>query len=166
MRLSLLAFLLVTACSAPFRTTIVLTENDLQQKVAERFPLEKRVSIAKLALENPRVRLVEDDDRLAVDLDAAVRVGPFSYPGRVGVIGDLAFDADAKVLYLENAEVTTIDIRDLPVEYEDDVRDVATALLRTHLEATPVHRLKEGKEKMFVKSIDVDDGRLLVEVGL
>lgn len=166
MRIALL-LLTLTACSAPFRSTIAISEAELQQKVQKRFPVEKRVLVAKLALENPSVRLEAGNDRVFLDLDASASVGPLArYPGHVSVSGKLAYDDEMKALFLDDAIVHRVDIPDLPAEFHDPVREAATVALRAHLATTPVHRIKGGTAKMFVKDVKVEDKRVLVEVGI
>ncbi len=161
-----LALFLLVGCSAPLRATIVLTQPELQAKIDKKFPIEKRVLVAKLVLENPAIQLVEGTDKVGIDMDAGVRMGVLKYTGRVSVLGDLEFDGEQKALFLKNAEVTKIDIPELPEKYEGDVREAATGIVRAQLEVTPVHRLKSASEQMFVKSVVVRDQTAIVEVGL
>lgn len=158
--------LLFVGCSAPLRTTVVLTQADLQAKVDKKFPVEKDVVVAKLVLEAPAIHLTEGSDRVALELDAGIRVGFVKYTGRLGVLGDLEYDEDSSALFLRNAEVTKLDVPDLPAKYHDEVRAAATGLVRAQLEVTPVHRLKKPHEKMFVKSVTIRDQKAIVEVGL
>ena len=82
---------MLSGCASPFRTVIVLSQSDLQENAERSFPIEERVLIAKLRLEEPRVLLDDGADRIGFELTARVSLGPLTYLGHVGVDGKLRY---------------------------------------------------------------------------
>ena len=163
---ALILILATSACSAPLRSTIELTRDELQARLEEKFPIEERVFVIKLVLENPAALLDETSDRIGVECDVAVRLGLIQYPGKLGVVGRLEYDRVESTVFLVDPEVITLRVPDLPEEHETRVREAVSRALRTRIARIPVHRFDGVDERALVQNVDVKNGRVFVEIGL
>ncbi len=161
--------LTATACAAPFRSRVEIPRDDLQQRVERRFPLEKKVMFARIALEEPSVILTDKSDRIG--LAAQVRLdGPgLREKGSVAVDGKLRYDGKERLFYLDDAKVVELDMPHLSPRHRPAVERVSTALLASYLEQTPIYELEKSSSlgaKMFLRKVKVKDGRVIAEMGL
>ena len=167
--LVVVGLLTLSACAAPFRTVIVLTQSEIQEKAEKKFPVEERALIAKVRLEDPKVLLEEGSDRLGLELTARVILGPIEYPGRIGVDGRLHYDPKRGEFFLVDATVTRVNIPALEETYADQVREAASVALKGVLPNVPIYSLDSPREKsakMFIQSVRVKNGKVMVEMGL
>ena len=87
----------------------------------------------------------------------------------MGVDGSLRYDPERGEFFLLDPVVRRFDVPDLPPAYAGAVREVAAAALAAILPAIPLYRLDSTPEraaKLFIKSIDVGNGRVRVAMGL
>ena len=167
--LALLASVVLAACTSPLRTTIELTRADLQARLERDFPIEERLLIAALRLEDPEIKLDEGADRIGIELTAAVSFGRRAYPGRVGVDGALHYEPDRGEFFLLEPELQRFDVPDLEPSAAKLLRDVTAGALVALLPTIPLYRLDTTPEratKLFIKSVDVRAGRVRIEMGL
>jgi len=166
-RPSFVLLLTVSACAAPFRTTIELSEAELQSRLDQRFPIEKSAIVAKVALDHPHVLLDATSDRIGIECEAhAIAVLAGEHHGKVGVSGRLEYDRETSTVYLVDPEIVRAEFPDLPQEHLPMIRDAASIALKTNLARIPLHHLDGVPERALVQSVDVKEGRVIVELGL
>lgn len=167
MRLAFILLIAASACSAPFRATIELSEAELQSRLDQRFPIEKSAVVAKVALDHPRVVLDAASDRIGIECEAhAIAVFAGEHHGKVAVNGRLEYDRETSTVYLVDPEIVRMEFPDLPQEHLPMIRDAASIALKTKLARIPLHQLDGVPERALVQSVDVKEGRVIVELGL
>ena len=155
-----------------FRKRLVFQQEELQQKIEGVFPLQKRKSLLTATLSGPRVLLAEGSDRLGIGLavKAGLRGGK-KHRGEVEVDGELEYRSAQASLFVIKPRVRRLRISDLPSKYQDPVREVVDALVQAYLSEILIYQLKQGDHKhslakLVLRAVQVEDGALVVELGL
>jgi len=177
---SLLVFLLLCcfvaadlACSSsPFRKRMVFTRDDLQKKIAPKFPLKQKGTLFSVTFSEPVVMLKKGADRLGLQLN--LKVAPplgKKYKGRAEIDGQIEYRPDKGEFFVVNPQVRRLHIDNVPQKYQEPIRDLANQAAVRFLADVPVYKLdqknfKQSLAKLVLKSVLVEDGELVVEVGL
>jgi hypothetical protein len=118
-------------CAGPLvPRTLRIDEADLAERLAARFPLDRQLlGRYALALADPQLQLLPDEDRLALEL--TLRVGDLRRPGeavaRVALDFGLRIDAEESALRLTRPRVRRVDL----VRADGEARSLGAAALRT-----------------------------------
>lgn len=177
LRQSVLLFLLVfvlasCASGGPFRKRLVFERDELQQKIESKFPLKKKKAVLTATFSNPKVMLSEGADRLGIALDVTISL-PLGkkYRGRTEVDGEIQYNPAKGEFSVVNSQVRKLDIEKLPEKYEDPLQGLAEKVVEMYLSDVPVYKLdqsgfKHSLAKLMLKSVQVEDGQLVVIIGI
>jgi hypothetical protein len=157
---------LASACSAPGRLRIAIGPDELQRNVEKSFPIARELSIATLELTGPEILLAEGADKLGLRARVRVTVALLAVDGMVAACGKLRYQPEEAAFYLDDPEVTELEVPGLPAEHKPDVLAAINLALGAVLARVPVHRLEGGAAKRFLRSMRVEDGRVVVELGI
>jgi hypothetical protein len=169
--LALLAAVGLTACSVVSRLAaghIDIEQSELQARIAPRFPAHAcRVVVACLDLSNPAILLQEGDDRIRFSADVKVALGSRVKTGRVGLAGLPRYSQEAGQLFLDDLQITTLELSGFPEEAAELVRAYGAKAARQALQTHPVYTLdgatsKGALAKRAVRGVKVVDGRLRI----
>ena len=142
--LALFTAVLLSGCgSLPFVSGEVrMSAEELTQKMARRFPLEKSVGgLLDITLANPRVDLSEADNRITTNFHAMVKL-PLtnkSFSGSLKVSGRPEYVPESRALYLRDAKVDQIRMENMPDGLSVALAKVASTVAREVLEDKPLH---------------------------
>lgn len=172
MRLIGLALLLGACDTADPTITLRLDQADLQTRLERAFPIDTTRARTRLVLENPEVMLPADSDRIGVALD--FRIDPplmDEIESRATVMGGLRYDPSEAALYLDEPEIAELQLGSLQPENAERLRSLTESVMRRALSVFPVYRLDrrtlgEFATEHVLRSVAVEDGRLLIELGL
>ena len=119
-----------------------MSANELTQKMARRFPLEKSVGgLLDITLSNPRVELSEADNRITASFDAIVKL-PLtrkSLGGSLKISGRPDYIAETRSLILREAKVDQIRMDNMPDGLSGALATAASTVARDVLEDKPLH---------------------------
>ena len=174
---NLLILVLVVAAgyscaSGVFRKELVFQRDELQQKIEPKFPLKKKKSLVTTTFSEPNVLLAEGSDRMGIGLDVKVSLpGGKKYHGQVEVDGELEYRPEQGELLVVNSRVRQLHLEEVPSRYHDVVRQLVDKIAELYLSSLPVYRLKQDDFKhslarLMLKSVRVEGGHLVVEIGL
>jgi len=163
--LSSVLALLLGACNATY--TVTRTRAQLQQAVAQRFPVSHEQFLIKVTLSNPTVLLRTADRRIGVELDANI-APPLggSVHGRMALLGEPWYDRASKSFFLRNPVVDHIDVPGFQLANDERVRSALSAVAARALDGTPVYTLEgdrsadERKAELWLKEVYVKDDKL------
>jgi hypothetical protein len=150
MQKNLLAFLtaiVVAGCGTlPFVSGEVrMSAEELTQKMARRFPLEKSVGgLLEITLANPRVDLSETDNRITTNFHAVVKL-PLtskSLSGSLRVSGRPEYVPESRALFLRDARVDQIRMENMPDGLSAALAKAASTVAREVLEDKPLHTFR------------------------
>ncbi len=143
----LLSALLFAGCSSvPFLSgEIRITADELTQKMARRFPLEKSVAgLLEVTLVRPIVALDAVENRLLVSFDVSVKL-PLSGKSTTGTLkisGQPEYAAATQALTLRDARVDRIRMDKMPDALSAALAKAASSLAKDALEDKPLYTFK------------------------
>ena len=169
----LLIFVVLSACSSSLlRKEIVFTQADLQSKVEKSFPVKKKKEFVKVELSNPDILLAAGSERIGMRMQIAVALpGMGTVSGAMEADGDLVYRSDEGKIAITNTRLRQLDIEEVPSAYQKTVEAIAASLAKRHLSDVTVYTLnqddfKESLAKLILRTIAVEDGRVVVEIGI
>lgn len=126
---------------------IDISERKLMQLMAQRFPLRQRhLGLVDLTLDQPRLRLMPQEDRIGTELNYRVGTLVPGLPAMQGVMGlsyGLRFEASDRTLRLTQVRLEKLGVEGLSAAQADQVRQLAGSLLAGELlQEMVVHQLK------------------------
>lgn len=151
--------------------SLTFTREDLQQRVAEKFPFDQKLLFITVTYSHPEVILNDGSDRVGIALDAAAKLaGDQLVKGHVAGDWKLRYEPAEGALYFDDPNLTKFDFGGLSPSAQEQVAHVAKPLMETYLRRVPVYRLKAGDlrqdiARAVLKSVAVKRGKLYVVVG-
>ena len=168
----LCAALVLSACSGIYSMKIVFTRQELQEKVATEFPLEKRKSLVTVNFLNPRILLTQESDRIGISLDMEVSApGLKSVTGHMEADGRLEYRPEGGEFALADGRIRTFELEQVPGKYSRIIEEVGAKLAKAYLSSVILYRLKQDDfkhslAKLVLRSVAVENGEVVVEIGL
>lgn len=136
----------LTACASLFGPrTVEITREELQAKLARKFPMTRRVlNMFDVTASLPRLDMVADTNRVAAAVDLKARDTVFSrdYIGTVGVSFGLRYEPSDQTLRILQLNVDRIHIEGMPEGFQQMLLDMGNKLAREHLQDYPIHQFK------------------------
>lgn len=151
-------------------------ETKLQASLDEKLPLEKTyLKVFAVSLNNPRVDLDKETDRVKGGLDISVTIGALGFSrqfdGTVDASGSVAYVPEEGAFYVKDPAVENLTLPGVPDRYQTQVDAAAARAIEDFYATHPVYRLegrtsKEKAARMLLKTVDVDGDTLVVTLGL
>jgi len=170
----LLAIFLVLNCTSAlaFSYTLELSEKDLQERADAMMPLESKKFFVTTILTHPVVDLIDATNLLGLSTDVSVKVpGNKLVSGNIAFTGALRYDNDAGSFYLDDLNIVSLDIKQVPPKTLSKIKAILKAVAKEFLANKPVFTFKDDnlKHKLAqstLKSISVENENLIIELGL
>ena len=169
--LALLAAVALATCGIVSRISdghLDIEQAELQARIAPRFPTHHcKIVIVCLDLSNPVVVLTEGDDRIGLTADAKVVLGTRERIGRVGFSGRPRYVPAEGQLFLDDLQITTLELAGFPAEYAEIVKRSGPGMINSELQSRPVYTIdastaKGALTKLSVRDVKVVNGKLRV----
>ncbi|MBL8824803.1 MAG: DUF1439 domain-containing protein [Planctomycetia bacterium] len=156
------------------RFDIVVTEQEVQETVVERFPMTKSIlQVAAVTFESPVIHLDEKANLIHASLDCKITIKgvPFDMRGTTQITGQMEYRPDQGAFYLQELQIKKIDLRGVPAQWEVKARDAMAMVAREVMRAFPVYRLKEANLKeraarLVLKKVRVEQGQMILTMGI
>ena len=162
---------LAAACSAT-NFTVIKTREELEAKLAPKFPVMREKFLVSVTLSDPKVLLRPEDTRVGLDLATVVKA-PLGSPlaGRVAVLGVPHYDPERKSFYLHEPRIERIDFPGFDLQRHEKSRAALEAAVGVALQSIPVYTLegrtwKEASARHLLKDVRVTDGKVQFTLGL
>jgi hypothetical protein len=157
-----------------FGFAIYLTEEELQQRVEEPFPIEQRhMTILTLTLSDPRVNLVEGSERLHYEMRARASIlgAGEVVNARARISGTVRYDSGEGAFFFDDFRIEELDTGRIPGAQREWVRDGLAIALREALRRQPVYRLQRDDFRQLaawlaLRDVRVVDQRLRLRLGV
>ena len=171
-------FIAMLACGlfgcAPNPYVINLSQQQIQEKLDEAFPIEKEYLVVFMArLSHPEVMLQEGSDRITFGIEASTNVDIKQYPvaGQGWFSGGIRYDAQSGAFFIQDANIETLVIEGLPDKYRIPLEFAASLAVREYLNRHPVYTLNPAKfkhslAKLALQNVVIANGQLKITLGL
>jgi hypothetical protein len=172
-RVTALALIALLAFACESREVIVtMTRDELQSRLASRFPIEKSAIVIDLLVKEPKLRLEDGSNRIGVEMVAEVSV--LSKPSATGLIvasGVPRYDSDKKAFFLDQLKIESLELTGIKPEHEAKARALAEGLAHHALTRYPIYELKPRNLKevgasFVLRSVLIRDGKLQATLAL
>jgi len=156
---------------------INITDKQINEKLAENFPLKKYFLVFELACNNPKISLIEGSEQVTISIDAKVGVNLMNNimpigDGTIQATSGLKFNPDTGELFLSGCQVDKLDIKNIPSQYADQVTELtkfANTTLAGLLSQHPIYVL-ESKDrdvdtiigKFKLQDMKIKNGKLVL----
>ena len=151
---------------------VTMTRDEIQARVAPRFPITKNWLVLNVALSEPEVFLSEGANQIGINTRVELNI-PFLKPisGYLGVAAVPRYDTESKSLYLDQATVERLDLPGLMPELQDKARTAIESIARQELVKRPIYELKGRNLKEItaaytLREVRVRDGKLQATFAL
>ncbi len=171
-RLLLLFALTFLSVQTALAWTIELSEDELQERINKRVPVEKKKLFFTVLVTAIDVELTEGSDRIGLVADMEIKSPHLtSGKGRAHMDGMLSYSQKDGNFYLLEPQVREVKFENIPDKYHGLVRKIFQRAIQKRLANTPVYTLDENKTKhkiakTLLKSVKVVDRKLVLELGL
>jgi hypothetical protein len=160
-----LSLLEISGCSVA-RPVIIISQEQLQEKLDHAFPLERRyLYVFTVTLQHPKITLEEGSNRVAFQIEATTNVDikeqPFEGRGRVS--GEIRYKSQTGEFYLENAVIEELDLAGLPDKYRIPLQLTASLGMGELLHKHPFYTLNPDKFKNLLMRLTLQ--QVIVEAG-
>lgn len=167
-----LAILIIIVGCNSGETVVTLTRDEIQARVAPRFPITKNWLVVNVVLREPEIFLPEGTNQIGINMQVEVNISllkPIS--GYLAATVVPRYDAESKSLYLEQATITRLDLPGLMPELQAKARLAIESIARQELTKSPIYELKGRNIKEFtaaftMREVQVRDGKLRATFAL
>ena len=147
---------------------VTIPQSDLQQKVAPKFPLHKKMLVVEVTLHSPNVYLRGDKVGMKLNVDAMFLKYPLK--GTVDIQGGLSYVPETGQFFVTDVTIIGIEVTNTKQVDADKLKSVITPLLAETLKDTPVYTLtdKTLKEQLagrFLKRVTIQNSALIATFG-
>lgn len=162
----------MSATPLAYAWTLELSEDELQQKINKRVPIEKKKLFFTVLVSAIDVQLKEGSDRIGLLADMEVRSPHLSSgKGQAHLDGKLTYKPADGSFYLQEPVVSKLRFENIPEKYHAVIRTIFQRAISKRLIDTPIYKLNENKTKhqiakTLLKSVKVVDQKLVLELGL
>lgn len=165
----LLLVALGAGCVAPGRFVVRVSQQQVQQRINKRFPLEKKHLVFLVRLEQPQVSFVEGG-QISIRASAVAMVAGVE-AGRASAViqGRVRYDAETHVFYLADPRVARLEADHMPARYLERARQAVNQVAHDALPMLAVYRLDPSKHRLgraLLKRAWVCGQQLCLEMGV
>jgi hypothetical protein len=173
--IALAAACLSGGCSSWRETTLRITEQQLQERLNEKFPIVKTHQLlGTVTYENPRISLQREDNRVELGLDISlsnIEINGKDLRGTVEMLASVTYNAKKKALCLTEPQLQQFILNGVPEQNVQLLSGLFMPAIEKLLKRKPLYRLKDQEgfkniAAMLVKDIRVRDGCLEVVFGV
>lgn len=165
---------ILAGCSSVGEVTVRITEQELRERLSEKFPVTKEYNfVGSVTYSNPRILLRREDNRVELGLDITLGdpEGRDSMRGVADMIVSVAYNPEKKALYLAKPQLQQFVVNGMPEQNIQLLSALFMPAIEKMLKRKPVYRLesKDTKKKIaasLVKDIRVRDGCLEIVYGI
>jgi len=145
---------------------VTLTRDEIQARIAPRFPITKNWLILNVALSEPEIFLSEGANQIGINTRVELNI-PLLKPisGHLGIAAMPRYDTESKSFYLDQATVERLDLPGLMPELQDKARNAIESIARQELAKRPIYELKGRNLKEItaaytLREVQVRNGKL------
>ncbi len=147
---------------------LALSDAALSERLAQHFPIQMRKYLLTLTLMDPKVRLHDHSNRVALWVDLSLSLpGGITATGHIETEGEVVYVHEQGAFYLANPDITFFEIHPLPGNYLKPARYMIRALLTRFFSENPIFRFRESSwrhrlARTVVRNVEVRRGKLRV----
>lgn len=155
------AALLVSACATLDPRSVTVSEVQLMELIAERFPARYRLlDFFDLTLDTPQLRLLPADNRLATRFDFTVNIPALGtrFKGMTGLNYGLRYEHADDTIRLADVRLESFDVPGLPAPYVPQLRQLVGLRVGELLNDRIVHKVSD-RHRTYMQATGLQPGQ-------
>jgi len=146
---------------------IELGQAQIQQRLAERMPIQNCALLVCLELSQPQVSLPEGADRIHFGTQLAISLGQRKLTGSVAFSSGVRYVSSTGQFFLEAVQIEQLALQGFPPDFAEVVRVRGPGLVRLALEKHPIYTLRsdttaQALARLTLQDVRVSQGRLRI----
>jgi Protein of unknown function (DUF1439) len=149
------------------KLTLDFSAEQIQNAIAPKFPVENcPVMLTCIKLQNPKVTLLENSDRITLGFDSTVTLLQQPIAGTAVVSAKPRFQNSTGQIFLEDTRIQDFKMQGVSANVTTLITQYGSALAQLALQTTPIYSFKNAQAekiaKMGISEVKVVDGKLRV----
>jgi hypothetical protein len=149
------------------KLTLDFSAAQIQSAIAPKFPQENcPTPLTCIKLQNPKVSLAENSDRITMAFDTTVSLLGQPVTGTAVVSAKPRYQPASGEIYLDDTQIQNLALQGVSSKVTNAVMQYGSVLAQTALQRTPIYGFKSGQAeklaKMGIADVKVVDGKLRV----
>jgi Protein of unknown function (DUF1439) len=166
----LTATALLSSCGYGFndgKLTMDFSALQIQNAIAPKFPVENcPVPLTCIKLQNPKISLPENSDRIELTFDSIVTLLQQPITGSAVVSAKPRYQASTGEVFLDDSRFQDMQLRGVPPNLTNAIMQYGSVLAQQTLQRTPIYSFKNAQSekiaKMGIADVKVVNGKLRV----
>jgi len=152
--------------------TVEVSEAELQEKIAQVMPIEKKKLFLSVIFSHPKIDLAVGDNQIGIASQIDVLApGGIKSTGQAKIKGSLRYEATTGIFYFQNPTIVQLQLDAMPDNFMPTIQEVAQMIVTKKLANLAIYRLKDNDLqqsllKYTLKSIAIANKQLLIEFAL
>lgn len=156
--LLLIPLLILGACTTIVPKDYLVTRDQLDRTWAKSFPMQRSLlnGLFNASLETPELSFLTAQNRIAISTSfSASSVLSGGVKGRIGLSGELRYDAEKRALYLQSPNLETLQVNQGSAIVGETLRPALNIVLNEYLRTNPLYQFKQDEMRFSGKEIDI-----------
>ena len=168
----LLALLLIILSNPVNAITLEFSEADIQETVSAMMPLKQKKMFVTVIFTNPVVKLIKTSNKIGVKADIQALIpGVVKGTGMAEITGSLRYNSQEGAFYLTDPVISSMHVNRVKKSMQPEIKKLAQTAITKNMTKQPIYKLndEDAKQKLAksaLKSVSVNDGKLIVEFGI
>lgn len=156
--------------------SLSFTQSELLDKLDRRLPWSKTyLFIFEVTLDNPRVDLLDGDDRIVGGVDVTLNVyladEPVPLGGAVDMSGGVRYEPETGSFFLTDPRVENVRIAGVPDRYANRANEAISLALQDFYNEQPIyvlspHDARTATARLVLKDVYVENEKLFLKMSL
>lgn len=149
------------------KLTLDFSASQIQSALEKKFPQENcPTPVTCIKLQNPKVSLAENSDRITMAFDTAVTVLQQPITGTAIVSAKPRYQSSTGEIFLDQSRIEDLQLRGVSANVANGITQYGSALAQLTLQRTPIYSFKNSNAekiaKMGIADVKVVGGKLRV----
>jgi Protein of unknown function (DUF1439) len=161
---------LLTSCGYGYsdgKLTLDFSAAQIQSTIAPKFPQENcPTPITCIKLQNPKVILAENSDRITMSFDTSITLLQQPITGTSVVSSKPRYQSTTGEIFLDDTKIQDLKLQGISSNVANSIMQYGSVLAQAALQRTPIYSFKSGQAekiaKMGIADVKVVDGKLRV----
>ena len=150
--------------------TLSISENQLTSSFKESLPYKKNFTFGDLSIDNPKVKLYKNINRIQAGIDFGLKtIFTSALKGKFQISGEPIYNKEKGAIFLQKVKLEDFAFNQLKIskDFSQQFSSALEPMINEVLKRYPIYTIpKDSIQGSFVKDIKVDDSKLLVTYGI
>jgi hypothetical protein len=147
--------------------TFEIPKERIQDEVSKNFPQTYEKLATSITMHDPLVILKKGDDLLEMRIKITAKIPLIGDKyGYFSAKSSLQFNKEDLTVCIKDPKIDIVNINGLPEKLIPNVKKLADVALERFLNNRTIYKIEEDLKSGFIKDIKIDDGKVIVVLGI